>query len=203
MADLYVLRHATTSWNELGRMQGRRDIPLSAAGRAELGQWRAPEDLTTGATWLSSPLARAVDTAAALGGVTPRIERALIEMDWGAWEGATLPALRARHGNAFTANADRGLDFRPPGGESPREVLARVEAWVRRQAADDQTAIAVTHKGVMRALLVAATGWNMLGPPPARFEHGCLQHFTIAADGSVMLMRCNVPLTADPVRKPR
>ncbi|MEO5700159.1 MAG: histidine phosphatase family protein [Casimicrobiaceae bacterium] len=203
MAALYVLRHATTSWNELGRMQGRRDIPLSAAGRAEIAQWRMPEDLTGGATWFSSPLARAVDTATVLAGAAPRVERALVEMDWGGWEGATLAALRARHGNAFTANADRGLDFRPPGGESPREVLDRVEAWLRRQAADDQPAIAVTHKGVMRALLVAATGWNMLGPPPARFEHGCLQHFTIGADGRVAIVRCNVPLNADPVRKPR
>ncbi len=48
-------------------------------------------------------------------------------MDWGDWEGATLDALRAEHGAAFVDNADRGLDFQPPAGESPRMVQARLQ----------------------------------------------------------------------------
>ena len=37
-----LLRHGSTAWNDEGRMQGRRDIPLSARGRAEVLTWRAP-----------------------------------------------------------------------------------------------------------------------------------------------------------------
>lgn len=184
-------------------MQGRRDIPLSATGRAEVARWRMPDVVDHDARWISSPLSRAVDTATALGGRPPLIESALIEMDWGAWEGATLPALRARHGAEFSRNADRGLDFRPPRGESPREVLTRVVLWLERFGAQQQSAVAVTHKGVMRALLVAATEWDMLGAPPVRFERGCLHHFTVAAGGRVALVRGNIALTTNPTAKPR
>ena len=30
---LYLIRHGKTEWNELHRLQGRTDVPLSEAGR--------------------------------------------------------------------------------------------------------------------------------------------------------------------------
>ncbi|HVE49307.1 MAG TPA: histidine phosphatase family protein [Casimicrobiaceae bacterium] len=62
---LDVIRHASTEWNAQRRMQGRRDIPLSLEGRAELARWRVPADVKQ-ASWFSSPLVRAVETARAL-----------------------------------------------------------------------------------------------------------------------------------------
>ena len=75
----------------------------------------------------------------------------------------------------MAANEARGLDFRPPGGESPREVCARLQALLGELAADPRPVVAVCHKGVMRAALVLATGWDMRGRPPMRLARalGC------------------------------
>jgi probable phosphoglycerate mutase len=75
----------------------------------------------------------------------------------------------------MAANEARGLDFRPPGGESPREVCARLQALLGELARDPRPVVAVCHKGIMRAALVLATGWDMRGRPPVRLARalGC------------------------------
>jgi broad specificity phosphatase PhoE len=147
-------------------MQGRADLSLSAAGRAQVRRWRLPAAWAK-ARWLSSPLRRATETAALLTDGPVTIEPRLIEMDWGAWEGRTLAQLRAEAPQAMAANEARGLDFRPEGGESPREVRARLAALLADLAAGPD-AILVTHKGVIRAALSLPTGWDMTCKPPLR-----------------------------------
>ena len=83
-------------------------------------------------------------------------------MDWGAWAGERLHALRARDGGAMAATEARGLDFRPEGGESPREVQARLAPLFGDLAGAGRDALAVTHRGVVRAALGLATGWDFL-----------------------------------------
>ena len=192
MTTLVVLRHARTEWNERGLMQGRRDVPLSPAGRAEAAGWTL-RDFTVD-RWLSSPLLRATQTAALVAGHAI-VEPALIEMHWGEWEGFTLDALRARHGEAFVANAGRGLDFRPPGGESPREVAGRIAAWIATLPRQG-TMAAVTHNGVIRAMLSLATGWDMTGKPPQRLASACAHAFRVEPGGRLAVDRCNIPLVA-------
>ena len=180
-------------------MQGRRDIPLSETGRAEVRGWRLPADLTASASgsvrWYSSPLTRAAETAEILAGVAPRGEPALIEMDWGEWEGFDLDTLRLRFGEAFARNEAAGLDFRPPGGESPRDVRDRVVRWMGEIAARGEPVVAVTHKGVLRAVLAAATGWDMTCKPPIRLQSGALHRFDVGAHGRIRILACNEPLT--------
>jgi probable phosphoglycerate mutase len=193
-----LIRHASTAWNEEGRMQGRRDVPLSERGRAEARSWRVPADLAEDASWVSSPLSRAAETAELLTGRVAEREGALIEMDWGDWEGRTLPELRAAHGEAYEQNEARGLDFRPPRGESPREVLARLEPWLARVAARGFPVVAVTHLGVLRVILAAATGWDMRGKPPLRLAGGAIHRFAVDRTGRVTIDACNIPLVPSP-----
>ena len=183
-------------------MQGRRDIPLSERGRAEVRAWRLPADAGRPAAepvqWYSSPLRRAVETAEILCGATPLSEPALVEMDWGDWEGFGLDELRRRFGDEFARQEAAGLDFRPPGGESPRDVRDRVARWLAAIAARRQPVVAVTHKGVLRAVLAAATGWDMTRKPPIRLQNGALHRFDVDADGRISLLECNVPLGGKP-----
>lgn len=188
MTVLALLRHAETAWSSEGRIQGHSDVPLSEPGRARLAGWRLPE-ACRGLRVVTSPLARCVETASILGHPDVPREPRLMEMHWGEWQGELLAELRSRLGAAMQANEDRGLDFRPPGGESPREVAERVSQWMRELAAPT---LAVTHRGVIRAVLSLATGWNMLGKPPAKLDWAAVHFFDVDEDGQPRVRELNV-----------
>lgn len=192
MTPLAVLRHAPTAWNEAGRLQGRSDPPLSRRGRAAAGHWSLPDEVA-GFRWLASPLRRTAETAACLM-VEAAAEPALIEMAWGDWEGRTLADLRAADPVGMGAIEARGLDLTPPGGESPRRVQARLLPLLARLAAEGRPTGAVTHKGVLRALLALATGWDMRDDPPVKLRPATLHLFELAADGAPRLVRANLAL---------
>jgi len=192
MTRLVLLRHGRTSAVAEGRLKGRLDVPLSDVGRAEVAQWRLPEGFEA-ARWFTSPLARARETARILG-VDAAVEQRLIEMDWGLWEGKTLAQLREDDPDGMAANEARGLDFRPPGGESPRAVQKRVAPWLAAIARDPAPVGAVTHKGVIRAIAALATGWDFLGPPPVRIDFDSAHVLDVAPDGTPRAERLNVPL---------
>jgi probable phosphoglycerate mutase len=191
MTLLALLRHADTAWSAEGRIQGRADLPLSEAGRAAL-IGRALPQACRGMRIVTSPLARCTETAALLGAPEAPREARLIEMDWGCWQGRRLDELRAGLGPAMRANEDRGLDFRPESGESPREVQARVRGWLAEIAAEAKPTLAVTHRGVIRAILAAATGWDMRGKPPAKLDWSACHLFRLAADGAPQIERLNL-----------
>ena len=172
MTPVLLIRHGPTEWNERGLVQGCTDVGLSARGRGVVARWRLPEAWAE-ARVLSSPLRRARETAAILTGRAPTVDHRLIEMDWGRWQGRRLADVRAEAPVAVAANEARGLDFRPPGGESPREVCARLQELLAELAADPRQVVAVCHKGVIRAALVLATGWDMQSRPPLRMPGDC------------------------------
>jgi broad specificity phosphatase PhoE len=187
MTLLALLRHAETAWSAAGRIQGRSDPGLNEAGRAALAVLRLPE-ACRGMRVVTSPLARCVETAALLGFPRAAREPLISEMAWGAWEGRRLDELRAELGAAMAENEARGLDFRPDGGESPREVLARVAPWLASLPAPT---LAVTHRGVIRVVLAAATGWDMRGPPPVKLDWRAF-HFFRVEKLQVTIERLNV-----------
>ncbi len=176
-----------------GRIQGRADTPLSEAGRVQARRWVLPPELT-GAAWVASPLARAVETARLLGATPLTTEERLTEMDWGQWEGRKLADLRAELGPVLAENEARGLDFTPAGGESPRAVQIRVRPWLAEVAEGGQAVAAVTHKGVIRAVLALACDWDMTGAPPVKLEWCCAHLFTVDAKGRPRLGRPNLAL---------
>jgi probable phosphoglycerate mutase len=164
-----IVRHGRTAWNEQGRIQGRTDTALSPAGRRQVLGWRLPPAFRA-ARCVSSPLRRAVETAALLGHPAPPTDPRLAEMRWGAFEGRLLAELRRERGAAMQADEALGLDFRPPDGESPREVAARLGAFLADAARQPGDLLVVAHKGILRASLVLAPGWDMLGRPPVPLE---------------------------------
>jgi probable phosphoglycerate mutase len=198
VSRLLLIRHGATAWNEAGRIQGRSDPGLSPAGRAAVARWALPDGAAwaAGARWLCSPLRRARETATLLHDGTLIEEPRLAEMDWGAWEGRTLADLRDEFGAGMTANEGRGLDFRPPGGESPRDVQRRLRPLLAELAATGAATVAVTHKGVIRAAYALASGWDLTGRPPAKLRDGCAHAFILDPGGTPRVAALNLQLDA-------
>ena len=195
--DPVMIRHALTAWNETGRIQGRTDVPLCRRGREGLAGRRLPERFAAYRVH-SSPLVRAVETAALLGLGPPVIDPRLMEMRWGEWEGMTRASVAATDAGGVARNEARGPDFRPPGGESPREVQARVLDWARSAARLRSDVVAVTHKGVVKATLGLACGWDLTGKDPVRLDWSRAHRFQFdARTGSVVLAEPNIRLDRD------
>ena len=111
---LYYIRHGETDWNRQGRFQGRTDNPLNDDGIAQAHA--AAERLQQVALGqiVSSPLVRALKTAeiiAAAAAKTVTVDRGLIELDFGSFEGKPVRETMMQHG----ANSAQGLvDMLPP-----------------------------------------------------------------------------------------
>jgi broad specificity phosphatase PhoE len=190
---LALLRHAVTDWNLEKRVQGRIDQPLSATGLRQFQDLALPPKFVA-YRWYCSPLRRARQTAELLGLTAIDIEAALIEMNWGDWEGEILKPLRKRLGDEMRDNERRGVDFRPPGGESPRQVQVRLQTWLRQIAASGQDTAAVVHKGIIRCIYALACDWDMCGESPVDFAWDAIHQFKLSADGKLLDSYQSIPL---------
>lgn len=199
MTLLALLRHGETDWSGSGRIQGRTDTSLNAQGRAALQAVALPPAYAAMRV-ASSPLRRCLQTAEALGLGPVQVEPRLAEMEWGAWEGQSLQALRERLGEVMARNEARGFDFRPEGGESPRDVLQRVSPWLAEVASAAVPTLAISHRGVIRVVFAQALGWDMCGKPPARLRWDALHLFRLDAAGVPRVEALNLPLPARPPR---
>jgi probable phosphoglycerate mutase len=191
---LVAIRHAPTEWNAARRLQGRTDVALGAAGIEAAQGWRA-DAAWRGYRVIASPLKRAQETARLLfpqHAIT--LDPRLMEMDFGAWEGRSLAELHAEPGAEAEARESLGLDFSAPGGETPRQVQARVQPLLDAIAAAAEPTIIVTHKAVLRALLALATGWQMLDKPPVKLKPDSAHLFRLDRDGKISVERMNVSL---------
>lgn len=164
MPILYFVRHGETDFNIAHRLQGRYETTINARGREQAKHCAGllsdllARDRREAAdyAYVSSPLRRACETMeilrAALGldpaGYT--VDDRLQEISYGDWEGLTLPEISARDPKLLAAREQDKWGFRPPGGESYRDVAARVAAWYATVARD--TVIAA-HGGIARALI--------------------------------------------------
>ena len=178
MTQLAIIRHGHTPWNRAGQIQGRTDIALEQQAAIDLAKLRVPDHWAQ-ADLVASPLSRAVQTAQLIAGRPPVTAPALIEMDWGDWEGKKGLELKADPNSGFRDLEYWGWDYRPPNGESPRDVWNRLAPWVATLQRDT---IAVCHIGIMRVLMARATGRNFDGEAPFRIKRNRLFVMDVKAD---------------------
>ena len=150
--NVYLLRHGRTAWTEQHRYQGRRDIPLSPEGEAELRR----ADFAPAVVWVS-PLSRARRTAELLfPGAEQQVEPDLVEMDFGAFEGRSYKDME--DDRAYRAWVDGGCWGRCPGGEDWAAFSARVCGAAERLMEDglarkENCLTVVAHGGVLMAVM--------------------------------------------------
>ena len=155
---ILLVRHGATEWSESGQHTGRSDLPLIDKGRRQAD--RLPPLLATlsdGALPLvfTSPLQRARETARrAVPGVQATEVDALVEYDYGDYEGLTSEEIDAIHPGweLFKDGC--------PGGESLHQVIARCDAFVAKleRTAVGRTAIVFTHGHLSRLLTTRLVG---------------------------------------------
>ncbi len=160
---IYLIRHAETTWNAEGRLQGTLDAPLSDRGRRQVRHLVDALRPVPLAALYSSPLQRAQETARPLSAAYDlplRFVDELREMNQGAWEGRLVDDLAAEDGERLQAWRGSPAQTRLPGGESLTEVQERAmrafEALAARHRGD--TIAVVAHGGVNKTILLTVLG---------------------------------------------
>lgn len=149
---ILLARHGQTEWSVSGRHTGRTDIPLLDEGRQGaklLGErlHRAPWDGLPGVEVRTSPLVRAKETCELAGfGARAQEWDALLEVDYGAYEGLTPAQIKA--------DRPDWLIWRDgvPAGETLAEVSARADEVVDWARSADRDVLVFAHGHILRVL---------------------------------------------------
>jgi probable phosphoglycerate mutase len=123
-------RHGQTVWNAERRFQGQSDIPLDETGQAQAERAARLLAALRPDLIVSSDLARAAGTAAALArltGLEVALDKDLRERHGGCWEGLTDTEIRTRY-------PVEHANWSPPDGEPSSVVAERVAGALHRVA---------------------------------------------------------------------
>jgi broad specificity phosphatase PhoE len=179
---LYIIRHGQTAWNKEEVFRGTKDIPLNDVGKKEaqaLGAYL--KDVSFDAIY-TSPLSRAVQTAEAVArpvGITPRVEAALIDLNFGSWQGVSHDEVKMKFPDLYRLwkNAPDQVKF--PEGESLNDVSSRVDALLKKLLKDhtDQVVGLFSHRVVCKVLLCRLLGLDLSRFWNIQQSTACLNRF--------------------------
>ena len=165
---LYLVRHGESEWNRLGRIQGRRESPLTGTGReqaAAVGRLLRVVLPDPDPDIVASPLERALETAAIIADVLGRAtsdvrtDERIIDFDVGVLAGYPgWGAVAADHPEFARLRLEDPLRFQPPRGESGADVLARARDFLDTREATGRDTVVVGHGVINKFLRAAARG---------------------------------------------
>jgi broad specificity phosphatase PhoE len=150
---LILVRHGRTAHNAEHRLQGRVDVGLDEVGLRQAAALASVDAVAGAHRVVTSPLARARDTASALGGpvtVDPR----WIEIDYGIYDGVPVGEVPAQVWTRWRQD----VAWAPEGGESLAAVGRRVRAACEELAAEaaDSNVVVVSHVSPIKAAVAWA-----------------------------------------------
>ena len=175
---LYLVRHGESEWNRIGRIQGRRESPLTGTGRAQaaaLGRMLRAVLPDPGIDIVASPLQRAFETATIIAGALDRAPRRaastraaagnvrtderITDFDVGILAGYPgWDAVAADYPELARLRLEDPVRFRPPGGESGAAVLARARDFLDERKATGRDTLVVGHGVINKFIRAAARG---------------------------------------------
>ncbi|HET8679229.1 MAG TPA: histidine phosphatase family protein [bacterium] len=176
---IYLIRHAETTWNVEGRLQGMLHAPLTERGVRQARYLVEALRSVPLAALYSSPLARAQATARPLSdafGLPLQIVDDLREMNHGEWDGLLVDEVAAADGERLRAWRNSPTEVRFPGGECLADVHTRaMRAFdALRTRHRRETIAVVAHGGVNRAILLALQGAPLGDFWQIRQDNGCM-----------------------------
>lgn len=173
--ELWLIRHAESTGNRDGVLQGQADLPLSPLGhrqaRALADRLLKAHRRTPFSALISSDLMRTRETADSIGmalGLRVDLDRRLREIDIGAWSGLTQEQIASQFPAEWALWQGRSSHMRRGGGESYHDTQDRITPTLTEIAEEHPgtRVLVVTHGGVMRAYLA-----GLMGLPLERIWH--------------------------------
>lgn len=149
---IYLIRHGKTPANEAKRYCGSTDLALSEAGIKEL---KGRNYAFSADRYITSGMKRTEQTLRLLFGEVPFTrEPELREVDFGLFEMKSYEQLKDDPSYQLWLTGDNEANT-PPGGESGRDMTARVIRAYQRIARMPGDTVIVTHGGVIAAIMAS------------------------------------------------
>jgi broad specificity phosphatase PhoE len=156
VTTLWLVRHGRTDANASGLLLGRHDPSLDELGRQ---QAVATAPVVSGARRVvSSPRARARQTAELLGLSRVEVDERWAEIDYGELEGRPLLEVPEETWDTWRQDAD----FRPRGGESLSDVARRIRPACEELTRREVEVVVVSHVTPIKLALAWALGVSEL-----------------------------------------
>ena len=176
MATVILVRHGRTTANASGVLAGRTaGVRLDEVGRAQADRTGERLAVVPLVGLVSSPLERCRQTSKAIlahqaaapsGPITPVIDKAITECDYGDWQGRKLSELAGEDLWKVVQTQPSAAAF--PGGEAMHAMQARAVAAIRRHDAAFEAQhgpgavwVAVSHGDVIKSILADALGMHL------------------------------------------
>lgn len=149
--EVVLARHGETEWNLTLQHTGRTDIPLTDEGRRQAEGLAEALRGRSFALVLTSPLARASETARLAGFADAEPRDELMEWDYGDYEGRkTVDIRKERPGWTVWEGV--------PNGESPEQVGGRADRAVEEIRGVDGDVLVFSHGHFLRVLAARWVG---------------------------------------------
>jgi broad specificity phosphatase PhoE len=192
MVTIILARHGETNWNTGEIFRGRADVPLNATGlrQAELlAEYLENEKIDV---IYSSPLQRAVKTAAAIAarqGIDVNTVENINDIDYGEWQGLSLDEVKERYPELYQDWLDTPEQVRLPGGESLAEVRGRALPFVKDAVmrCGEGSIVLLSHRVVHKVLTGALLGLDNASFWNFRLDTGGITRFEFNGDRVVMV----------------
>ncbi len=158
-----MIRHGFSVANNQHRFAGNSDFPLTELGKAQAERCaEALKNEKIDAIY-ASDLSRAFETAVPVAkalGLEITATKGLREISAGEWEGKTFDELDEEYHDDFAVWKQDIGNARCTGGESPRELSARILATLASIAEENEgkTVCIATHATPIRSVCTAAAG---------------------------------------------
>lgn len=159
-----LVRHGVTEWNKMFRYQGITDVPLSVEGEDQAKKAALRLSCESVSRVISSPLKRSMKTAEiiadSVGCSTVESWENLREVDFGAWEGLTVPQIKEKFGgDLFEKWKASQVDVTATDGEDSDTVYKRASECAERILdLKEEHLVVVGHGALFRTLLLPLIG---------------------------------------------
>ncbi|MBS4539944.1 histidine phosphatase family protein [Clostridium sp. D2Q-11] len=159
MKRLYIIRHGESKWNELGRVQGQKDIELTEKGQLQALKVANKLKNTDFEYIYSSDLNRAYNTAKI---ISDKLSTELIqiedlrEINFGDWQGLTLEEIEKKNNKDYYTWRNTPHNLTIPKGESLIKVQERAMGFINKlhEKHKGKNILLVSHGVVIKVILL-------------------------------------------------
>jgi len=158
MTNIYIVRHGETQWNKEEVFRGRKDIPLNETGQKQaemVGLYFRDKGIKR---IVSSPLARAVQTAEAISkttGMAVVSTEEFTDINFGAWEGLSLREVERRYPADLAVWKTLPENLKIKNGETLEMVRKRISIGLADVVPTKEGAVVVvTHRVICKMIVL-------------------------------------------------